>query len=96
MFDVTAASVLTDEQQKPVMTVDLSHLNLVEDSNQGHGLFYLDTDGLFAYINECCCRDIGYAREELIAHALDKLGVMTDCQNFMSMFKLCARHDEAL
>jgi len=73
------------------MTGNLSHLNPVEDGNHGHCLFYLDTNGQFAYVNEYCCGYMGYAKEELIAHVLDELDVMTDCQHFMSMFKLCMR-----
>jgi PAS domain S-box-containing protein len=71
------------------MTGNLSHLNPVEDNNNCHCLFYLDTNGQFAYINEYCCEYMGYTKEELIAHGLDELGVIADCQNFMSMFKLC-------
>jgi len=73
------------------MTENLNPLNPAGNNDHSHCLFYLDTNGQFAYINEFCCRDIGYAREELIAHAPDEVGMMTDCQNFMSMFKLCMR-----
>lgn len=69
------------------MIGNLQHINPADEGNHDHGLFYLDTGGRLAYINECCCGDIGYARDELVAHVLDELGVITDCQCFMSMFK---------
>jgi len=73
------------------MTGNLNHLNPVWDDNHSHCLFYLDTNGQFAYINEYCCRNLGYSREELLAQTVDKLGVLTDCHIFMSMFKQCMR-----
>jgi PAS domain S-box-containing protein len=54
-----------------------------------HCLFFLDTDGQFAYLNESCCMDLGYAREELIAQAVNELGMLADCQDLKSMFNLC-------
>jgi PAS domain S-box-containing protein len=71
------------------MTGNLNHSPAVEGSSYDHCLFFLDTDGQCAYINEDCCRFMGYAREELIAHTLNELGVITDCQSFMSMFRNC-------
>jgi PAS domain S-box-containing protein len=60
-----------------------------EGGEHSDSLFYLDTNARFAYVNECCCKDMGYSREELIAKALDELGVLTDSRNFQSMFRLC-------
>jgi PAS domain S-box-containing protein len=62
---------------------------LPEEVEHTNSLFYLDTNGQFAYVNEYCCTNMGYAKAELIAKAMDDIGVLTDCQNFKSMFKLC-------
>jgi len=67
----------------------MDHHNPVDDGNQNHCLFYLDTNGLCAYISDHCCRMMGYAREELIAHTLDELGVLKICQCSLTLFELC-------
>jgi PAS domain S-box-containing protein len=73
------------------MRENLNHLSPVGGDNHSHCLFYLDINGQLAYLNDYCCVDMGYAREELIAQAVGELGVLTDCQNIMSMFKLSMR-----
>ena len=73
------------------MTENLNQFIPIEGDNHSHCLFYIDTSGQLAYLNEYCCIDMGYAREELIAQAVDELGVLADCQSLMSMFKLSMR-----
>ena len=71
------------------MTGNLNYSNLAENGNYANCLFYLDTNGRCAYVNEYCCRYMGYAREEFIARTLNELGVLTDFKSFKSMFNLC-------
>lgn len=73
------------------MTGNLNYSNLAGNGNYSSCLFYLDTNGRCAYINEYCCRYMGYAREEFISHTLNELGVLTDSKNLMSMFNLGMR-----
>lgn len=48
-------------------------------------LFYLDGNGRVAYADECCCSSLGYAREELVAHAMLDLDVLTERDKFMAL-----------
>lgn len=54
-------------------------------------LFYLDGNGRVAYADEHCCRSLGYAREELVAHTMADLDMLTDSNEFMSMVGLHLR-----
>jgi PAS domain S-box-containing protein len=75
------------------MTENMKHFIHVDGSKTSNCFFYLDATGQCAYVNEHCCEYMGYAREELISHAMDELGVITDCHCFMSMFRACM-HDK--
>ena len=63
--------------------------NQTMDKNHSDSLFYLDADGLFAYVNDCCCMETGYNRNELIANSLNNIGDISGYQNYISLFKLC-------
>ena len=67
----------------------MNNLNQIECKHQGDCLFFLDTNGQFAYVNEYFCTDMGYSREELIAQAFDELGMLSDSHNFKTVFKHC-------
>ncbi len=54
-------------------------------------LFYLDGNGRVAYADEYCCSSLGYAREELVAHTMADLDMLTDSNEFMSMVGLHLR-----
>jgi len=54
-------------------------------------LFYLDGNGRVAYADERCCSSLGYAREELVAHAMLDLDVLTERDKFMALVGLHLR-----
>lgn len=60
---------------------------LVAGEKLDNCLFYIDAKGVVAYVNEYCCNDLGYAREELIAHTVTELEVLTDSPGFMCMLR---------
>ncbi|MEK7842835.1 MAG: PAS domain S-box protein [Pseudomonadota bacterium] len=54
-------------------------------------LFYLDGNGRVAYADERCCSSLGYARDELVAHAMTDLDMLIDPDQFMTMVGLHLR-----
>ena len=70
------------------------HFKASSDGNRDP-LFYLDGNGRVAYADERCCSNLGYAREELVAHAMADLDVLTDPDKFMTMVELHLRSQES-
>ncbi|MDO8438422.1 MAG: PAS domain-containing protein [Nitrosomonadaceae bacterium] len=70
------------------------HFNASAGSNRDP-LFYLDGDGRVAYADERCCSSLGYAREELVAHVMADLDMLTDPDKFMAMVELHLRSQES-
>lgn len=59
-------------------------------ASSGVCVFYIDTCGLMAYVNDYCCRDLGYAREELIARSVTDTDMLPeDAQRFACMLAEC-------
>lgn len=64
--------------------------NLINESvGPGNCVFYLDARGLMAYVNDYCCRDLGYDREELIAHAVTDTNMLPDRHRLSAMLEQC-------
>ena len=67
-----------------------SYFKASADDNR-NPLFYVDGNGRVAYADERCCSSLGYAREELVAHAMADLDILTDSNEFMTMVGLHLR-----
>ena len=65
------------------------HFKASSDGNRDP-LFYLDGNGRVAYADERCCSSLGYARDELVAHAMADLDVINPDQ-FMTLIRLHLR-----